>query len=164
MELSADWLRSHLGAGGQAKPQIATPLPPPDRTAVGDVQDASVLDSWPLQLAWLILPALALVAIGVLRRREVPDGRTWGWLAGVVALDLLALAALAYAVASIVGADGRDIAAVAGVPVVVLFTWALTIVATAATVLLKRRRTGRAVNAVCLASAAWVLLALYWLV
>jgi hypothetical protein len=77
-----------------------------------------------------------------------------------VALDVLALAALAYAIAALVDDQRADVQAVAGVPVVVLVAWVLTLAAAGATAALAWRRRSPA----ALASAAWLLLLAYWLV
>ncbi|MEA2467333.1 MAG: uncharacterized protein QOJ57_1459 [Thermoleophilaceae bacterium] len=149
-ELSAQWLRDHLG--GRPAPLISTPIPRDAGVAAAPVQRASVLERWPVQLAWLVLPALALLA----RRRP-------GWPALVAAgLDLLALVAIALAVASIVEDGGQGVTAVAGVPLLVLIAWLLTAGGAAATVVLARRR-GLSRRALA-GSSAWLLLALYWLV
>jgi dienelactone hydrolase len=160
-ELSASWLRTRL-TGDSAGPVVSTPLPPPARHAVpvSDVQSASLLERWPVQLAWLLLPGLALLYF-VLRRRASVDARDWWWLGGVVLVDALALVALAYAVASIVDVDGRGVAAVAGVPVAIVVTWLLTLAGVAGTVMLARRRRGAWMTA---PSVAWLALLAYWLV
>jgi uncharacterized protein len=166
-ELSASWLHDHLT--GRPAPLISTPLPAASRLAAEPVADVSPLERWPVQLAWLVLPALALLAFAlrVRRRYALPHGATqWAWVGGVLALDLLALASLAFAVAAIVEADGRGVQAIAGVPVVVLAAWLFTLAGLAATALLARRvrRTRTPGIAVVLAGSAWLLLALYWLV
>ncbi|MEA2439146.1 MAG: uncharacterized protein QOH76_570 [Thermoleophilaceae bacterium] len=180
-ELSADWLRAHLGDGKRPKPRVAVSLPPLDAVPVRALAEPSLLDRWPVQLAWLLLPAAGLavvVARGLLRRRRdeaapALSTRTWLWLGGVVTLDLLALFALAYAVVSIVEVDGRGISAVAGTPVAIGVTWLFTGLATLATAWLARRvvvagggfgavrRNPSAI--VALASFAWLLLLVYWL-
>ena len=98
------------------------------------MQRASLLERWPVQLAWLVLPGLALTLLGVRewrRRRRADDepapAPPWWWPAGVAGLDLLALCTLAIGVAEIVGVDGQGVAAVAGVPVALLAAWALTL-------------------------------------
>jgi hypothetical protein len=160
MPLSAAWLRAHLS--GHARPVVSTPLPPrrAHSAPVADVQRASLLERWPVQLAWLVLPALAL-GFFALRRRHDQSAHDWWWLGGVVAIDALALVALAYAVASIVDVDGRGVAAVAGVPVAVAVTWVLTLAGLAATVLMARRGRGMWMSG---ASLAWLALLVYWLV
>jgi dienelactone hydrolase len=149
-ELSAQWLRDHLG--GRPAPLISTPIPRDTGVAAAPVQRASMLERWPVQLAWLVLPALALLA----RRRP-------GWPALAVAgLDLLALTAIALAVASIVEDGGQGVTAVAGVPLLVLIAWLLTAGGAATTVVLAHRR-GLSRRAL-VGSSAWLLLALYWLI
>jgi hypothetical protein len=118
-----------------------------------------------------VLPALGLLALGLrLWRHRAAAGVPWWWLAGAAALDLLALGALAYAVAEIVGTDGRGVDAVAGMPVVVLIAWLVTLAGAVATGLLARRawRNGARLRSpamgVVLAGSAWLLLAIYWLV
>jgi uncharacterized protein len=179
-ELSADWFSDHLGFR-KPKPVVSTPLPPPDAVPVRAVASPSALERWPVQLAWLLLPALALAVVTLreLRRRRrgaagelQSGGRTWWWAGGVVALDLLTLGALAYAVAHIVETGGAGVSAVAGMPLPIAVTWVLAGVSIAATVLLARQalaaRGGGGPRgpaaAVSLASAAWLLLAIYWLV
>jgi hypothetical protein len=170
MELSADWLRSHLGRR-RPPAAVTTPLPPPDATPVQAVEQVSLLERWPVQLAWLLLPALALVVVAVRewRRRGEWEGsaREWLWLGAVVGLDLLALAALAYAVASIVGVDGEGVAAIAGVPVVIVVTWAFTLAAAIVTAVVARidltRPSRASVRVACASSAAWLLLVAFWL-
>jgi hypothetical protein len=177
--LSAEWLHSHLSEK-RPKPTVATALPPADAIPVHAVADPSPLDRWPVQLAWLLLPALALAvhAVRELRRRRrgeeedaTPSSRTWWWLGGVVAVDVLALCALAYAVASIVEVDGQGVAAVAGTPLAIAVAWLFTATAAVATVLLTRRTVlaggglGRnPATTVSLVSWVWLLLAVYWLV
>jgi dienelactone hydrolase len=178
-KLSADWLRAHLGTK-RPPPTVSTPLPPGDPTPVRDVAQASLLDSPPVQIAWLLLPALGLglVALRAWRRHraagadeddERPPARAWWWPAAVVALDLLALLALAYAVSDIISVGGEGVSAVAGTPVAVLVAWVLTAGAAAATVAFAwRARRNSSVSALpvkglCAVSATWVLLASYWL-
>jgi dienelactone hydrolase len=175
-ELSVAWLRGHLL--GRTAPRVATaPLPPPSGTAVVRADSAGPLDRWPVQLVWLLLPALALVVTAVrallLRRRAhegLPALADWWPLAGVVVLDLLAFTALGIAVASIVTVSGQGVDAIAGVPAVVLVAWAVTLVALIATLALARwarRREGgapRPALAVCGVSAVWLLLLVHWLV
>lgn len=146
-ELSAQWLRDHLD--GSPAPRLSTPLPPKSDVATAQVQ-ASLLDRWPVQLAWLVLPAVALV---IARRRP------WLKLAAVVGTDLLALGAIALAVVSIVDDAGQGVGAIAGVPTVLVIAWVLTLAAAATTVLM--RGLGRTIP---IASGAWLLLALFWLV
>jgi hypothetical protein len=91
--------------------------------------------------------------------------------AATVALDVAALAALGIAVASIVEADGRGVEAVAGIPVVILVAWLISLGALAATVVLGRsvwlaRRNGSArplATGIAVVSAIWLLLLAYWL-
>ncbi len=176
-ELAASWMRDHLAPGRRAarsaqsaEPLVSTPLPPDSGPRVMAVQRASLLERWPVQLAWLVLPALALLLVALRawrRRRKLgpDDGPAWWWLAGVAALDLLALGALAVAVVSIVADGGEGVAAVAGVPTVLVVAWLLTAAGIAATALLARRAPSLRSPAagVALASSAWLLLALYWL-
>jgi hypothetical protein len=149
------------------------PVPPASGPPVVAVQEVSLLERWPVQVAWLILPALVLllVAARAWRRRKRVDGDEtagprWWWLAGVAALDLLAVGALAVAVAAIVADGGEGVSAVAGVPTVILVAWAVTLAGVVATALLARRaRSLRSPAAgVVLAGSAWLLLALFWLV
>lgn len=166
-ELSASWLHDHLT--GRPAPLISTPLPAAARVAAEPVEDVSALEHWPVQLAWLILPALALplLAWRAHRRERTPSGAAqWLWLGGVLTLDLLAPATLALAVATIVEADGRGVQAVAGVPLLVVAAWAFTLAGVVATALLARRvRRSRVPGiGVVLAGCAWLLLALYWLI
>jgi hypothetical protein len=190
-ELSAAWLGAHLSGNGPHA-TVATPLPPGDAVPVHRLADPSPLERWPVQLAWLLLPALALaahLAFELRRRRRLvdedeagsfssdessamPGAHTWWWLGGVVLLDVLALGALAYAVGTIVEVDGRNVAAIAGVPLALEVAWLVTVAAAAVTVLLTGRIVmGRAAGigrrpatTVVVASWAWLLLALYWLV
>jgi dienelactone hydrolase len=172
-ELSASWMRTHLRAQGSrsAEPLASTPLPPQSGPPVVAVQNVSLLERWPVQIAWLALPALMLllVALAAWRRRtrEGPrdDAPRWWWLAAVAALDLLAVGALAVAVAAIVADGGEGVAAVAGVPTVILVAWAFTLAGILATALLARRagRLRSPATGVVLAGSAWLLLALYWL-
>jgi dienelactone hydrolase len=171
MALEARWLHDHLA--GHAKPRVAVdPLPPPSGTSVVAANEARILDRWPVQLAWLLLPAVGLLVVlmrALVRRRRAGDGlpalaESWPPLA-VLALDVAAIAALAIAVASIVSVDGHGVQALAGVPVVLLVAWALAIVGLAATVALVRWvRRGHPGTAVCIASGVWVLFLAYWLV
>jgi uncharacterized protein len=154
-QLSADWLRTHL-EGEPPRPTVATALPAADAVPVHALADPSPLERWPVQLAWLLVPALALAVAA--RRTAGAGARAWSWLGGVIALDLLALFALAYAVAGIVDATGAGVSSVAGMPSAVAVTWALTIVAFLATALLAHRARLAAV-----ASCAWLLLVVFWL-
>jgi dienelactone hydrolase len=171
-ELAASWMRDHLGRGTMRRPRleplVATPLPPDSGPPVVAVQRASLLQRWPVQLAWLLLPGLALllVALRGWRRRATYEGPRWWWLAGVAGLDLLALGTLALAVATIVTDQGESVDAVAGVPAVILVAWAFALLGAIATALLARRaRPLRSpATGVVLAGSAWLLLALYWLV
>jgi dienelactone hydrolase len=186
-QLSANWLLAHLPEK-RPRPAISTPLPAADAVTVPvrRLADASALDRWPVQLAWLLLPAVALAvrALWALRRRrragtdedgheneQAHDAHTRWWLGGVVALDFAALGALAYAVASIVEVHGEGVAAVAGVPLAIVVAWLFTAAAAVATVLLTRRLlvAGEGIRrnpaaSVSLASWAWLLLAVYWLI
>jgi hypothetical protein len=133
---------------------VATALPAADAVPVHALVDPSFFERWPVQLAWLLLPA---VALAIAARRAAGAGpRIWMWLGGVATLDVLALFVLAYAVASLV--DGAGVSAVAGMPLAVAATWVLTGFAGVATVLLARRSLLAA-----LASGAWLLLVVYWL-
>jgi dienelactone hydrolase len=170
MALEASWLRAHLR--GRAKPRVAVePLPPASGTPVAAAEHTRLLDHWPVQLAWLLLPAVALAVLlarALLRRRRagqgLPELREAWPPAAVVALDVTALAALAIAVAAIVSVDGRGVEAIAGVPAVLLFAWVLTLGALGGTVALVRWvRRGHPGTAVCVASGAWILLLAYWL-
>jgi dienelactone hydrolase len=167
-ELSAQWLRDHLT--GRPAPLISTPIARASAVGAEPVQRVSLLSHWPVQLAWLVLPAVALVALGLRlwRRRSAEDvpAAQWWWLAGVVGLDLVVLAALAFAVAAIVDGNGQGVAAAAGVPIVVLVAWAFTLAGVAASGVLARRvrRTRAPGIGVVLAGSAWLLLALYWLI
>jgi hypothetical protein len=171
-ELAASWVRSHLSRGGErraAEPVVSTPLPPQSGPAVVAVQRTSVLERWPVQLGWLVLPALMLLlaALRAWRRRgSAQGGPPWWWLAGVASLDLLAVGALAVAVVSIVDDQGEGVDAVAGVPAVVLVAWLVTLAGVVATALLARRaRSLRSpATGVVLAGSLWLLLALYWLI
>jgi dienelactone hydrolase len=174
-ELAASWMRDQLGRGTmrrpRAEPVVSTPLPPDTGPPVVAVQRTSVLEKWPVQIAWLVLPALVLLFVGLRAWRlrqlsEEDNGPRWWWLAGVAALDLLAIGALAVAVVSIVDDRGEGVAAIAGVPTVILVAWAFTLAGVAATALLARRaRSLRApASGVVLAGSIWLLLALYWLV
>ena len=174
-ELAASWMRDQLGRDTmrrpRAEPVVSTPLPPDTGPPVVAVQRTSVLEKWPVQIAWLVLPALVLLFVGLRawRLRQLSkedDGPRWWWLAGVAALDLLAIGALAVAVVSIVDDRGEGVAAIAGVPTVILVAWAFTLAGVAATALLARRaRSLRApASGVVLAGSIWLLLALYWLV
>jgi dienelactone hydrolase len=179
--LSANWLLVHLR---EKRPHasVDTPLPAADAVPVRRLADTSPLDRWPVQLAWLLLPAVGLVVLAVagIRRAwyrdedeagaERSEHAAW-WLGSVVGLDLLTLGALAYAVASIVEVDGEAVPAVAGVPLAIAVAWALTAAATVATVLLTRRVlvSGAGIRrnpatTVSLASWVWLLLAVYWLI
>jgi dienelactone hydrolase len=166
-ELSATWLRGHLAAAHRAVPAVSTPLPPASGPPVVALQRASLLERWPVQLAWLVLPALGLVVMFArLWRRRPADGPAWWWLAAVAALDLIALGALALGVTSIVDDQGQGVDAVAGVPLVLLIAWLFTICGVVATALLGRRapRLRSPAAGITLAGTAWLLLALYWLV
>ncbi|MEY2463340.1 MAG: hypothetical protein QOH64_1478 [Acidimicrobiaceae bacterium] len=153
----------------RAEPLVSTPLPPDSGPPVVAVQRTSLLERWPVQLGWLVLPALVLLLAGLRtwrRRRSEEDRPRWWWLAGVAALDLLAVGALAAAVVSIVDDQGEGVDAVAGVPSVVLVAWLVTLAGAVATALLARRmRSLRSPAAgVVLAGSLWLLLALYWLI
>ena len=167
-ELGAQWLRDHLN--GRPAPLISTPIVPASAVRAEPVQQASLLERWPVQLAWLLVPAVALLALALRawRRRGATDvpAHHWWWLGGVPALDLLALAALAFAVVTIVEDGGQGVGAIAGVPIVLVIAWLLTLAGIAATALLARRvRRARAPGlGVVLASSGWLLLALYWLI
>jgi dienelactone hydrolase len=161
-ELSASWLRDHLGRPATA-PLVSTPLPPAGDVAAQPVQEASLLERWPVQLAWLVLPALAALALGW---RVRASSHRW-WLAAAAVLDLLAVGALVVAVTSIVADRGRGVSTVAGVPVVILVAWLVALAGAGATALLVRRARrdrSRPALGVALAGSAWLLLVLYWLV
>ena len=144
-ELEAQWLRDHLD--GTPAPRRSTPLPPKSSVAAQQVS-ASLLERWPVQLAWLLIPGIALLV------RRPP----WLRLAAIAGADLLALGAIAIAVSSIVDDRGRGVGTIAGIPTVLVVAWVLTLGAAATTAFLARRLTTR------LASSAWLLLALFWLV
>jgi dienelactone hydrolase len=172
-ELSASWLRGNLrppprGSRAIADSILSTPLPPASGPRVVAVQDVSLLERWPVQLAWLVLPALLLLLATFLgwRRRGSTEGPRWWWLASVAALDLLSVGALAVAVTSIVADGGAGVSAVAGVPTVLVVAWAFTLAGIVATALLARRaRPLRSPSiGVVLAGSLWLLLALFWLI
>ena len=150
-ELTATWLRDHLGRPATA-PLVSTPLPPAAEVSASPVQDASLLERWPVQLAWLLLPA-----VGFLLTRRA----RWPVLAAA-GIDLLALAAIALAVAAIVDDGGKGVTAAAGVPVLVLVAWLLTLGGVGVTAVLAR--SGRLSRPALAASGAWLLLAAFWLV
>jgi hypothetical protein len=131
-------------------------------------QKVSLLERWPVQLAWLVLPGALLLLAAFLgwRRRGSSEGPRWWWLAAVAALDLLAVGALAVAVTSIVADGGEGVTAVAGVPAVLVVAWAFTVAGIGATAWLARRaRPLRSpTTGVVLAGSLWLLLTLYWLV
>jgi hypothetical protein len=166
-------MSAHLRArtAHSAEPVVSTTPPPDSGPPVVAVQDVSLFERWPVQIAWLVLPALVLllVAVRAWRRRRkaaVADGPRWWWLASVAALDLLAVGALALAVAAIVADGGEGVGAVAGVPTVILVAWAFTLAGVIATALLARRARSLRTPAtgVVLAGSGWLLLVLYWLV
>jgi uncharacterized protein len=164
-ELSAAWLHDHLT--GRPAPLISTPLPTTAVVRAEPVADVSLLERWPVQLAWLVLPAIALLVLGVrLWRRRADSPVPWVWLGGAVAVDLFALAALAFGVATIVEADGAGVQAVAGVPLVLVIAWLVTLLGVAASAFVLRRVRRREMPGlgVVLAGSAWLLLALYWLI
>jgi dienelactone hydrolase len=170
-ELSASWLRAHLLPRARrtaAEPLASMQLPPASGPRVLAVQDVSLLERWPVQLAWLVLPAALLLLTAFLgwRRRGSTEGPRWWWLASVATLDLLAVGALAVAVTSIVADGGEGVSAVAGVPAVLLVAWAFTLAGIVATAWLARRaRPLRSpTTGVVLAGSLWLLLTLYWLV
>jgi dienelactone hydrolase len=144
-ELEAQWLRDHLD--GTPAPRRSTPLPPKGDVVAQPVS-ASLLERWPVQLAWLLIPAIALVV------RRPP----WPRFAAIAGADLLALGAIAIAVTSIVDDRGQRVSTIAGIPTVLVIAWVLTLAAVATTAFLARRLTTR------VASGAWLLLALFWLV
>jgi dienelactone hydrolase len=180
-ELSADWLKSRLG-DEPPPPAASTPLPPAEDAVAVAAVEPGLLDHWPVQLAWLLLPGVALLvlALQAVRRRggiEALEGavdapvRPWLVPVAVVALDVAALGAVGIAVASIVEADGRGVDAVLGVPVAILVAWLLALGGLAATVVLGRsvwrarqdgirRPLSLGLTAV---SGAWLLLLAYWL-
>jgi hypothetical protein len=171
-ELSASWLRDHLrpvaqGPSAAYSQLVSTPLPPHSGPPVEAVQRVSALERWPVQLAWLVLPAvlLLLAAFWACRRRD-SEGPRWWWLAAVATLDLLAVGALALAVTSIVADGGEGVSAIAGVPTVLLVAWGFTLAGIVATALLARgTRVWRSPSTgVVLAGSLWLLLTLYWLV
>ena len=180
-ELTADWLESRLG-DDPPPPSARTPLPPAEATVVVATLEPGLLDHWLVQLAWLLLPAVALLALsaravrrrgGVAALEGAVDAPVRPWLvpAATVALDVAALAALGIAVASIVEADGRGVQAVAGIPVVILVAWLISLGALAATIVLGRsvwhaRRNGSArpfATGIAVVSAIWLLFLTYWL-
>jgi hypothetical protein len=180
-ELSADWLKSRL-SDEPPPPAARTPLPPAEEAAAVATVDPGLLDRWPVQLAWILLPGVALVVLAAqaVRRRggiEALEGavdapvRPWVVPVAVVALDVAALGALAIAVASIVEADGRGVDALLGIPVVILVAWLLALGGLAATVVLGRSVWRARQNGIkrplslglTVASAAWLLLLAYWL-
>jgi dienelactone hydrolase len=180
-ELSAAWIRAHLAPprrASSAEPVVSTPLPPASGPPVVAVQEVSLLERWPVQIAWLVLPALVLLLVAVRARSRRRRARRlgedddaaaaprWWWLAAVAALDLLAVGALALAVAAIVADGGEGVSAVAGVPTVILVAWAFTLAGLIATALLARRAPSfrSPSSGVALAGWAWLLLALYWLI
>jgi hypothetical protein len=150
MDDATRWLGPRLA--GTSAPRVQTPLPP----ANGDVRpveirDASALTSPIVQLAWLLLPAVALAFLAARQGRTVTA-------AALVALG--ALAAIAAGVALVVSADGEGVAKVAGTPLPFALAWLLIAAGVVLTVRLVQRRTAAA----AVASAAWLGLALFWLV
>ena len=180
--LTSSWLRDRL-ARRPARAVTDTPLPPPAAVEPVAVERTGALAGVPVQAAWLGLPLLMLLAGAVAGRGRAtapgpaePDDpsaapgpaepRASRRLAvAVVLLDVLALAAIAGAVVSIIAADGHDVAAFAGMPAAIAGAIAITAGAAIATIVLAARRPRAPLQrAVLAASAVWLGLALYWLI
>jgi hypothetical protein len=144
------WLRPHLAAN--PRPVVRTPLPPRNggETPVR-ISDASLVTSPLVQFAWLLLPGLALGWLAARRGRAV---------AVAALVDLAALAAIAGGVAVVISAGGSGVAKLSGVPVFFALAWLLL----AAGALLAFRLARGGSTAAAVASAAWLGLALFWLV
>jgi len=176
IETASRWLGRRLGRR-PPQPAKRAPLPPAAAVEPAAVDEAGPLATVPVQAGWLGLPLLLLLAAGVATRRAGARGRlpsppaaatpppALGRLGiAAVGLDLLALAAIAGAVASIVAVDGRDVPAFAGMPAAIAAAFALTAFAAAATVALAVRRPRTPLQLAALAAGViWLALALYWL-
>jgi alpha-beta hydrolase superfamily lysophospholipase len=167
LEGAVPWLQEHLAAT-KPPPKVDTPLPPPSPPPAKRV-DAGALDHWPVQLAWLLLPAFALVPLlarGVAHHFRNEDAELQlrrRWLPAVVlALDAVALFAVAYAVADLVGNRGRGVSTSGGIPVTVLGAGVVVALAAVATGALAWRSWRR--PTVPIVSLVWLLLAAYWLI
>jgi hypothetical protein len=167
LEESSRWLGTRLGAT-KATPRVSTPLPPADGGPQPvDVAKASFATAPATQAIWLVLPAL-LLALGALaaRRRATPQppataaaahpGRL---IAAVAVADAAALAAIAAGVADALSSGGRGVAHVAGIPWLFALAFVLAAVGLLLTIGLARARIWLAVAG----SAAWLGLALFWL-
>ena len=167
LEGAVPWLQNHL-TNPKPPARVDTPLPAPDPPPAKRVE-ASALDHWPVQFAWLLLPALALLPLlarGVWHHFKNPDAELrlrQRWLPALtLTLDVVALFAVAYAVADLVSDRGRDVSTSGGLPTTVLGAWVVTGLAAIATVALAWRSWRR--PTIPIVSLVWLLLAAYWLV
>ena len=145
------WLIAHLKTRPVAV--VDERLPPPDAPAVASITGASAIYSVPLQLAWLVAPAL-LLAAGARRRSR--RGRS---IAAAAGAGIASLGAIAGGVAAALDSGGRGIAVVAGLPWPFAVAFVLSALTVVATLALVRQRAYIAATG----SALWVALALFWL-
>ncbi|MEA2493824.1 MAG: uncharacterized protein QOJ29_1735, partial [Thermoleophilaceae bacterium] len=147
LEETARWLGLHLGAK-RARPLVRASLPPTNgRPDPVDVTNASALYSAPIQIAWLLLPALLL---GFAARTRVA-------IAPAIAA-LACTAAIAGGIAMALHSDGR-IATVVGTP----WPFALAFAFAGALAAVTIAYVGRRAFVPAVASAVWLALALFWL-
>jgi hypothetical protein len=149
LEESGRWLGLHLGAK-RAVAVVRTPLPPSNGgPEPADVTNASALLTPPVQVLWLLAPA---VLLGIALTRGMRP-------VGIAASGLGALAAIAFGVARALDTGGRGLASVAGLP----WPFALAFVLAGICIGLSARLALRRQWLPAAAGGLWAGLALFWL-
>lgn len=163
LEETARWLGLHLGEK-RAQPVIHTPLPPPNPgPKAADAANASALYTAPVQALWLLAPALMLAFAAARTRGAAAAARrpraTRTPLIGAAIAGIACFACIAGGVAIALQARG-PITELAGIPWPFALAFAFAAALAVAAGALARRHAWLAVAA----CAAWLALAVFWLV
>jgi lysophospholipase L1-like esterase len=165
LEETARWLGLHLGAK-RARPVIHDELPPPNPgPEVADVANASALYAPPVQLLWLLAPALMLGLTALRMRRasgvagSAPSPASARLAIAALAAGIACAACIAAGVAMALHAD-EAVEQVGGTP----WPFALAFACAAALAVIAGIAARRRAWLVVAGTGLWLALALFWLV
>jgi hypothetical protein len=165
------WLKRKLI--GDAKAAVATPLPPRSKGVQPvEITSASALYGPPVQIAWLALPAIALIAFALRSRRDAiaaasapdaalppGDAMARAFTAAICVAAVACAASIAGGIAAVLDSDGSGVAKVAGLPwpFALAFVFAAMLAIDTAVLAWRRALVPAA------AGFVWLTLALFWL-